>query len=309
MIVQATMTTRGQGWGVFYAVLGTVFWGFSGAAVQYAFGSLNVQPLWLVGVRLLGAGLLLLGWFAVSDWRHFFDVWRRPRHAVQLVVFALLGMIPSQLTYFLSIHYGNAATATVLQFTGPLFIVLYFALAKRQWPRRVDGIAIILAVVGTVLVVTKGHLTGLALAPLAVFWGLLAGVSQASYTLLPRELLATFDARLVVGWAMLVGSVPFMPLLVQTGLPHFSLGGIATILFIVVVGTMFAYLLYLKSLKYISATATGMLSACEPLTATVMTVLLLGTQVSFVEGIGGCLILATVFLQAMGGRQSGMSGE
>ena len=35
-----------------------------------------------------------------------------------LILFAFLGMVPSQLTYFLAISAGNAATATILQFWG-----------------------------------------------------------------------------------------------------------------------------------------------------------------------------------------------
>lgn len=56
-------------------------------------------------------------------------------------------MMPSQLTYFLAVSYGNAATATVLQFLGPLFIIIYLALASRQWPRRVDVVSIVVALV------------------------------------------------------------------------------------------------------------------------------------------------------------------
>lgn len=295
----------GRARGIIYAVIGTMFWGFSGAAAQYAFGDLHLNPLWLVGVRLFGAGALLLLWFGLQQPRALLKLWTSPKRAILMVVFALLGMIPSQLTYFMAIQYGNAATATVLQFTGPLFIVVYLACANRQWPRRVDMFAIALAMLGTVLVVTHGHLTSLALAPLAVVWGLAAGVSQASYTLLPRTLLAQFDARLVVGWAMLVGSVPFAPLLIKTGVPVLPVSGWLTIAFIVIVGTMFAYLLYLKSMAYITPTATGMLSAFEPLTATVMTVILLGTRIGPAEIIGGLMILGTVFLQALPMRRRG----
>lgn len=60
---------------------------------------------------------------------------------------------------------------------------------------------------GTYLLVTQGRLTSLALAPAAVLWGVLAGVSQASYTLLPRQLLRRYDETQVVGWAMLIGGV------------------------------------------------------------------------------------------------------
>ena len=291
--------TNSAGRGIIFAILGSMFWGMSGAAAQYSFNSLNLDPLWLVGIRLLFAGSLLLLWSTVKSPREIFSIWKSPKHAMLLVAFGLLGVVPSQLTYFMAIQYSNAATATVIQFTGPIFIVLFVALSTKELPRRTDGIAIILAVIGTILIVTKGQITTLALAPIGVMWGLLAGVSQASYTLIPVKLLHEFDAKLVVGWAMLVGSIAFWPKLVMTGIPKIPMSGFATIAFIVIVGTMLAYLLYLQSLNHISPTVTGMLSAFEPLTATILTILLLGTRVIPVEVVGGVLVLGTVFLQAL----------
>ncbi|WP_054655320.1 hypothetical protein [Secundilactobacillus silagei] len=47
----------------------------------------------------------------------------------------------------------------------------------------------LIALLGTYLLVTKGRLDSLQLAPGAVFWGVGAGVSQALYTLIPIPLL------------------------------------------------------------------------------------------------------------------------
>lgn len=284
--------------GICYAIFGTMLWGVSGSVAQYLFSSAQVSPTWLVGVRLLSAGVLLLGWFAIDTHESLWTIFKQG-HGFRLVIFGLLGMMPSQATYFMAISYGNAATATVLQFLGPLFIILYLAFANRQLPRRIDVISIIVALLGTFLLVTQGHLTSLALSLPAVIWGVLAGVSQASYTLLPRPLLKQFDARLVVGWAMILGSVVFLPQVVLQAPTHLQVGNWFGIGFIIVFGTATSYLLYLKSLEYIDPSATGMLSAFEPLTATVVAVGVLGTRLSAPELIGGALILLTTVLQAL----------
>ncbi|MGY5340506.1 DMT family transporter [Levilactobacillus spicheri] len=290
---------RSRRLGLTEVISGGILWGASGTFAQAVFSRYQVPTLWLTGVRLLLAGLLLLLWYAAGHSRAVWALWRQPKMVGRLLLFSLLGMVPSQLTYFLAIAYGNAPTATVLQFLGPLFIIIYLALAHRTWPRRIDLLSIGIALLGTYLLVTNGHLTSLALAPRTLFWGLLAGVSSASYTLLPRRLLATFDARLVVGWAMLVGSLPFGGILVTTRLHQTNgtvIGGIA---FIVIGGTMLAYLLYLKSLESLTPSTTGMLSAFEPLTATVLAVTLLGTPITGAEIVGGLCIIATTLLQAL----------
>lgn len=46
--------------GFSYAIIGCVFWGLSGIFAQTLFTKFNVQAPWLVGVRLLSAGSLLV---------------------------------------------------------------------------------------------------------------------------------------------------------------------------------------------------------------------------------------------------------
>lgn len=290
------MTTKTKG--LICAIVGTTFWGMSGCAAQFLFSDLAVKPAWLVSVRLLISGVLLLVWSTVTTPKQVMPVWHKKRDAALLVGFALFGMVPSQFSYFMAVKYGNAPTATILQFLGPLFIIIYLAIANWQLPRRIDAISMAVALFGTYLLVTKGQFTSLQLAPPAIFWGVMAGVGQALYTLIPIRLLKTYDAKVVTGWAMLIGSIAFLPHLLTTPMPKLPLIGWAGVLFVATVGTMFAYLLYLQSLQYLKPSTTGMLSSFEPFTATILSVVLLHTAFGLPETLGGIMILATAFLQA-----------
>lgn len=177
----------------------------------------------------------------------------------------------------MAINYGNAPTATVFQFLGPIFIIIYLALAQRTWPQRINIISILLAVCGTFLLVTNGHFNSLSLSPLALLWEIGAGLSQASYILLPGKLLTKYDPRLVVGWAMILGSLPFIPYIAFYPLPQLDGYILENILFIIIFGTMLAYLFYLTSLRFIQPSVTSMLSSFEPLTATVLSFIFLQT--------------------------------
>ena len=281
------------------AIGGCTLWGLSGNVAQNLFEKVGLDPLWLVGTRLVIAGTLLVVWSLLTlpkvEVKRLFSLTYLPG----LVCFAILGMIPSQLTYFLAIKHGNASSATILQFLGPLFIIVYLALRQLRWPRRVDIISIIIALFGTVLLVTNGNFSRLALAPLGIFWGVMAGVAQASYTLLPRKLLALFDARLVTGGAMIVGGFCFIPTFVVTKVPTLSVLNLFELAFIVIFGTMFAYLFYLKSINYIAPATTGMLSAFEPLIASIVGIALGTVDFTIVGIIGAILVLSTAFLQSL----------
>jgi len=281
------------------AIGGCTLWGLSGNVAQNLFEKVGLDSLWLVGTRLVIAGTLLVVWSLLTlpkaEVKRLFSLTYLPG----LACFAILGMIPSQLTYFLAIKHGNASSATILQFLGPLFIIVYLALRQLRWPRRVDIISIIIALFGTVLLVTNGNFSRLALAPLGIFWGVMAGVAQASYTLLPRKLLALFDARLVTGGAMIVGGFCFIPTFVVTKVPTLSVLNLFELAFIVIFGTMFAYLFYLKSINYIAPATTGMLSAFEPLTASIVGIALGTVDFTIVGIIGAILVLSTAFLQSL----------
>ncbi|KRL01141.1 DMT family transporter [Liquorilactobacillus capillatus] len=285
--------------GIAYAIIGSIFWGTSGTVAEYLFARQHLDPLWLVGIRLFGAGLMLLLWYAIKHGHKIFSIWHNKNNIIKLVLFAFLGMLPSQLTYFMAIKYGNAPTATVLQFLGPLFIIGYLTVFQRVLPRRIDIFSVLLALAGTFLLVTNGQVTHLVLGPAALFWGIAAGLSQASYTLLPRRLLSLFNDRLVVGWAMLLSSLPFTGVITTHSWSSLDVMTIAGIGFIVIFGTMFAYLFYLKSLKSLLPATTGMLSAFEPLTATVLSVTFLSTPFSLIQAMGGILVLSTTVIQAL----------
>ncbi|GAP03394.1 permease of the drug/metabolite transporter superfamily [Fructobacillus pseudoficulneus] len=286
--------------GILFVVIGCIFWGGSGTVAEYTFSHSAIPALWLVGIRLFFAGLLLLLWFGITKGaKEVFSIWGDRRSATLIILFAFLGMLPSQLSYFMAIRFGNAPTATVLQFLGPIFIILYLTVAQHRWPSRTDSISVLIALLGTALLVTGGDFTRLSLAPLALFWGIAAGLGQASYTLLPRLLLDRFDGRLVVGWAMLLGSLPFWPYLLTKKVGHLTTASTLSVGFIVIFGTMLAYLFYINSLNYIEPTVTGMLSSVEPLTATFLSVVFLKTDFSAVQFIGGLLVISTVFLQAL----------
>lgn len=288
-----------QSKGILLAAGGASLWGISGAAAQYLFSTTTISNTWLVGVRLLSAGILLTLWDLAKYPQELKKVVSNRTNLKSLFLFAILGMMNSQLTYFLAIKYSNAPTATVIQYLQPVFIIIWLAITNRHWPRRIDCISIVIALVGTFFLATGGHLNRLSLTPPALFWGLWCAVAAALYTLLPRPLLKQFDALVVCGLAMLISGLLLSPWLIATPLPHLTLWAWFLVAYIVIGGTMFAYTLFLQSIRYISPAVTGILSAFEPLVATLLSVTLLGTRLTWAAILGSLLILLTTFLQAI----------
>ena len=85
--------------------------------------------------------------------------------------------------------------------------LLYYVIFKRQLPSRAEAIGMLLALLGTFILVTHGHFNQLVVAPLALFWGLMSALAIAGDTLLPRPLLPKFGSINVNAWGLLVGGV------------------------------------------------------------------------------------------------------
>lgn len=283
--------------GILLATTGASFWGTSGVAVQYLFGHTTVDEFWLVGLRLLGAGSLLLLLAKLTGRSTTKAMFSDRRAVIQLILFAFFGMGMSQLTYFAAVKYSNAPTATVIQYLAPVFIISYTAIVQKMLPRRIDMISIIVALIGTFLLVTNGQLNHLALSPQACFWALLAALANAISTMAPGKLFDRYSTLNVTAWSMLICGIFFIPLYFVMPMPILKPIDVALIGWIIIGGTLLAYTLYLASVQYVDPSTTGMLGAFEPLVATILAVALLHTYFGPVNVLASLLIILATFMQ------------
>ena len=153
--------------GLLLASAGPFLWGSSGTVAQHLFDTTTISPLWLVAVRMLVSGglLILYGFSRRLPVMAVFHDWRA---TVRLIVFSLFGMAGVQLTYFMAISTGNAAMAAILQFLSPVMIIIFITATTWQLPGKVDVISVVSAIAGTVLIVTEGHTDSLALPVIAI---------------------------------------------------------------------------------------------------------------------------------------------
>ena len=283
--------------GFILVILGASFWGIGGTVAQKLFQQENIEVGWLVSSRLLIAGLLLIGVYKITHWNNSIFVMFHTKHnAFRQILFSLLGMLAVQYTYMMSISIGNSAVATLLQYLAPLFIMGYYLITKHSQLTRQDGIAVTLTLVGTFLLLTNGSFSTLSVPGMAVFWGILSGLSAAFYTLYAVPLLQQFHSLLVVGWSMVIGGI-VMSLFHQPwqiNMSNWALSTIAYFLFIVIFGTMLAFWFYIASLHYLTPKETSLLGSLEPLTAVMTSVLWLKINFGGFQLLGTMLILCMI---------------
>ena len=292
--------------GLLMALSSAIFWGISGTCAQFLFEKKSIDPSWLVTWRMILAGIILVVFSLTQEKRNTFLIWKKPSSAIQLLLFGLLGMVAVQYTYFYSISLSNAATATILQYIGPVFVLAYFAFKNRKWPIFAEFGALFLALAGTFLLVTHGSLTELVISEAALIWGILSALALAFYTIQPVGLLRLFSPAAVTGWGMLIGGVSFS-ILTQ---PWYVSGvwdwqTVAAMGYIVMFGTVLAFYFFLRSVTLIGATTASLLCSVEPLAAALTAVIWLGVSFVGMDWLGTFFILQTVVLLTLSKEKTG----
>lgn len=290
--------------GVLFSLFGGIFWGFSGSCGQYLFTYHSVDSKWIVPIRMVATGVILLVMSFAKNKNKIFKVWQGKNNFLCMAAFTLFGLIMCQYSYFTAIELSNAGTATVLQYLSPVMILVFMCVKGKKLPTAAEIISIILAVGGTFIIATGGDIGSLAVSPSALFWGIISGVFLACYSLIPAPLLKSFDTPTVLGWGMLAGGLALLPVFKPWEIaPQISLPLIGAMAGIILLGTVIAYTFYLEGIHLIGATKASIISSIEPVSATVISALWLGTDFSGTDIIGFVMIISTIFIISMHSRK------
>ena len=275
---------------------GAIFFGISGVWASLLFARIAISPGWLVSARMFFSGLLLLT-YLIFRRRSIFRIWRSWRSASLVLAFGVFGVCFAQSTFLLSLYYGNAAIATILQSLGPAILILLIALKSRRCPPQLDILAVLISLIGILLLVTGGRLTSLVVPFPAFIWGVASAFGIVAYTLIPCPLICHYESLTVTGWGLFVGGVAANFLTPLTAIPKgFDGWDFLLVTGIVVVGTLLAYAFYVASLNGLTPTAVSMLGTLEPLTATILSVWWLHVSFGSLQLLGIVLTLGAILI-------------
>lgn len=168
-----------------------------------------------------------------------------------------------------------------------------------------EGLAIMLTLSGTFLIVTHGSFKTLSLSTTALFWGIISAFALATYTLLPLDLLKRWDSSVIVGWGMLIGGLAF-----SFVHPPWQISGafdtttVLLIGFIILFGSLIAFCSFMISVKIIGPTNASLLSCTEPLSSTVLAVIWLKVPFGIEDWLGAFFIMITIILLALNEKRT-----
>lgn len=285
--------------GILFASTAAALWAISGISGQILFHHFHFSATWIASARMLIAGLLLLAIAGIKNKEALIWPFRTRSDFFSILAFSLLGMYLVQFTYFKTIELSSASFATIIQYTGPVFVILYATIKTRVLPSKATIALIFLTLFGVTLIASKGDIKNLIASPEAFLWGIGSAISLAFYSIQPRRLLQEHGSIAVVGWGMFFGGIAAN--LIH---PIWKIDGMITresliqIFIVIIFGTACSFLIYLSSLKYISSALASVLTAFEPILATLFSIPIFHLSLSAAELIGFIFVLGSIlFLQ------------
>lgn len=197
---------------------------------------------------------------------------------------------------FEAYNYTSVAAATMCYYMEPTFLILFSAILfhDKLTPRKT--IVSLVALIGMILVsgVLEGHTAGS-----ENLKGVLLGVGAAVlYTIVVmfNQRIGSLDPYEKTFIQLLSAAVVLIPYLFLTGGWQLNGAGATAIILLLTVGlvhTGFAYVLYFGSLSSLSAQTVAIFSYIDPITAVLLSALLLREPISIAAIIGSILIIGS----------------
>lgn len=273
-----------------------ILWALSGVMGQALFRSSEVTAAMLTVLRMLIAGSCIVGYGLIRDRKALFAVWKEPKTVVQLFIFAIGGIMCMQYTYFAAIAESNAATATVLQYTYPVLILLYTAFAQRHMPKGYEIIAIFLAFAGVVLISTHGKLQALSISGKALVLGLISAVAFVFYTVYPKKLYEQYSVANIVGWSFLIGGVTLLILTRSYDLVcvDWNWQSVGLVLGVAFFGTLIPFVVYGIGVQVLGEVRASLFVTVEPVVSAILAAVLLSVQFQAMDIVGFVCIIGAI---------------
>jgi len=293
---------RSQQHGYTRILAAAVLWGSIGIVGRAAFRH-GVTPLEAAFFRACISFIIMAAFVLATD-----PGLLRVRRA-DLALFAAFGLVSIAVFFFVylfAISHTTVATAAILLYTAPAFVIVLSALLFREPFTRKKAAAVALAFAGCALVVRGYDPLSLRLNLPGVLAGLASGFTYAMYSIFGKTALRRYRPVTTLTYALGFGTVILGVVAVPLGAVRLSHSPAAwvSIAYLALVTTLVAQWLYLAGLQRVEAGRASLVATIEPVIAAVLGYTFLGERLEVWQILGGGLVLSAVLAVQMS-RTSG----
>ncbi len=288
-----------------YLVFGSLFFAISSIPAKLAMES-GLSAFRLTQIRTMGAFLVL-----------FLYVYLKNKNSLRInrkelpifIAFGLFGFAAVNLFYFLAIQRLNVGVALIIEFTAPIWIVLWMRFIQKKIVSKLMWWGLVTGLTGLVLIAQVWR--GLTLDGLGVTFALLDAFALALYFLVGEKLVGVKSSEATMAWGFGVSSAFFAIIQPWWTFPFEELGRVVEltgrlagisiptyylILWIIVLGTAVPYFLVLNGLRGLSAATSSSIGMLEPVFGGIFAWIFLYEKLNFIQSVGAVVVLIGIYL-------------
>lgn len=217
------------------------------------------------------------------------------------LLLGILGVAVSNYFYYLAIQRTDVAIAIIVQYTAPVWVLLYVLATGQQRLTAKKGLAVTFAVIGIALVINligaRGA-SGFHIDAYGFGAALLASFSFSFYNIAGHGILMRHDRWRVLVWALASASIFWLLFNPPWKIIHAGYAPLqwAFLFFFSMISVLGAFSLYFLGLQYLEPTRAIIASCLEPVFSIMLAALLLGEMLKPIQTLGIILVLAAIVI-------------
>lgn len=291
--------------GEFYVVLGAIFFSLSGVIVTLVLD--HITSFRLAQIRAIGAFAFL---FLITFIQDRSSLKAERREIPTLIFYGVVGFAVVQLGYFVSISRGiPLGLVSILEFTAPVWIVLWIKFVRKGWVSNDMWVAIALCLIGLILVskVWQGFNFDL----IGILSAVCSAISLAIYFLISEAQSAKRSAQAMVVWGIGIAGLFWLIVLpiwnfptqifttqinLQGRFSDYSAPGWLLITYIIIFGTLVPYLLVVAGIRLISASKSSVIGMLEAVIGGIFAWIWLAQSWGAIQLLGAAIVLVGIYI-------------
>jgi len=226
---------------------------------------------------------------------------------VRCVILGILGVAASNYLYYVAIQRTSVAIAIVLQYTAPVWVLLYVVARGQQKlsVQKVAAVAIAICGIALTIGIIGGHSSShLHLDSYGLIAAILASFSFAFYNIGGHDILGRHDRWRVLVWTL--GSAAVFWLIVNPPWKVIALqytpGQWAFLFLFSMISVLGPFSLYFLGLQHLEPTRAIIASCLEPVFSILLAAVLLGEGVRSIQAVGIILVLSAIVIVQWPGK-------
>jgi drug/metabolite transporter (DMT)-like permease len=270
------------------------FWGISGTGAKFLLNQ-QLDTLLIVQSRVTISCLLMFTFYLLFKRRllrvALKDLWR-------FALLGILGVAGANFTYYYTIKVSTVATGILIQYTAPLFVMAYAAIAREERVTAVKLGAALVSLIGCFFAVGGYSAAALKISPIGLISGAGSVFCFAFMNIFTRHILQKHNV-----WTLTFYSIAFASLfwlivnppwrIAATGPSSqvwWALAGLA------VISVLIPHTLYFGGLRFIVPSRAVITSTLEPVVAIASAAIILGEYLEPLQVLGAVLVIGAIVL-------------